>query len=122
MAGVKRPDFNHIMLYDAFTSGPPLMLESLGLAKRGEGVHFFAEGRSTPGGKLADQHERRRALVHHSGMYGIFPIIEAARQLRGEVRRPSGPERHAVARQRDGRRCSRRRERSCSPTNASASL
>ena len=37
MAGVTHRDFNHIMLYDAFTSGPPIMLESLGIAKRGEG-------------------------------------------------------------------------------------
>src|SRR5437899_6786463 len=50
MAGVAPTDFHHIMLYDAFTSGPPIMLESLGIAKRGDGVHFFADGRSTPGG------------------------------------------------------------------------
>jgi hypothetical protein len=30
MAGVSRDDFDHLMLYDAFTSGPPIMLESLG--------------------------------------------------------------------------------------------
>jgi acetyl-CoA acetyltransferase len=84
MAGVKPSDFNHIMLYDAFTSGPPLMLEALGLAKRGEGVHFFAEGRSTPGGKLPINTNGGGLSYTHSGMYGIFPIIEAARQLRGE--------------------------------------
>ncbi|HYE92197.1 MAG TPA: hypothetical protein VEA38_14305, partial [Terriglobales bacterium] len=50
MAGVSHKDFNHIMLYDAFTSGPPIMLESLGFAKPGEGVQFFQDGRSTPGG------------------------------------------------------------------------
>ena len=32
MAGASGKDFNHVMLYDAFTSGPPIMLESLGLA------------------------------------------------------------------------------------------
>src|ERR671936_2717898 len=52
MAGVGPNDFQHIMLYDAFTSGPPIMLESLGIAKRGEGVHFVVEGRATPGGAL----------------------------------------------------------------------
>ena len=30
MAGVSHSEFDHIMLYDAFTSGPPIMLESLG--------------------------------------------------------------------------------------------
>ena len=84
MAGVSHRDVDHIMLYDAFTSGPPIMLESLGVAKRGEGVHFFAEGRSTPGGSLPINTNGGGLSYTHSGMYGIFPIIEAARQLRGE--------------------------------------
>ena len=84
MAGVERQDFNHIMLYDAFTSGPPIMLESLGFAKRGEGVHFFEEGRSTPGGRLPINTNGGGLSYTHTGMYGIFPIIESTRQLRGE--------------------------------------
>jgi acetyl-CoA acetyltransferase len=84
MAGVDRKDFNHIMLYDAFTSGPPIMLESLGFAKRGEGVHFFEEGRSTPGGSLPINTNGGGLSYTHTGMYGIFPMIESTRQLRGE--------------------------------------
>jgi acetyl-CoA acetyltransferase len=84
MAGVGPTDFDHIMLYDAFTSGPPLMLEALGIAKRGEGVHFFGEGRSTPGGRLPINTNGGGLSYTHSGMYGIFPIIESVRQLRGE--------------------------------------
>jgi acetyl-CoA acetyltransferase len=84
MAGVSHKDFNHIMLYDAFTSGPPIMLESLGFAKRGEGVRFFEEGRSTPGGTLPINTNGGGLSYTHTGMYGIFPMIEAARQLRGE--------------------------------------
>ena len=84
MAGVSAADFDHVMLYDAFTSGPPLMLESLGIAKRGEGVHFFEEGRSTPGGRLPINTNGGGLSYTHSGMYGIFPIIESVRQLRGE--------------------------------------
>jgi acetyl-CoA acetyltransferase len=84
MAGVEPADFHHIMLYDAFTSGPPIMLESLGLCKPGEGVHFFEEGRSTPGGKLPINTNGGGLSYTHSGMYGIFPIIEAVRQLRRE--------------------------------------
>ena len=84
MAGVTHQDFNHIMLYDAFTSGPPIMLESLGFAKPGEGVHFFESGRSTPGGSLPINTNGGGLSYTHSGMYGIFPIIEATRQLRGE--------------------------------------
>jgi acetyl-CoA acetyltransferase len=84
MAGVTHGDVNHIMLYDAFTSGPPIMLESLGFAKPGEGVHFFETGRSTPGGSLPINTNGGGLSYTHSGMYGIFPIIEATRQLRGE--------------------------------------
>jgi acetyl-CoA acetyltransferase len=84
MARVDRKDFNHVMLYDAFTSGPPIMLESLGFAKRGEGVHFFEEGRSTPGGSLPINTNGGGLSYTHTGMYGIFPMIESTRQLRGE--------------------------------------
>lgn len=84
MAGVGPSDFDHIMLYDAFTSGPPIMLESLGFCKPGEGVHFFETGRSTPGGTRPINTNGGGLSYTHSGMYGIFPIIEATRQLRGE--------------------------------------
>ena len=77
-------DFNHLMFYDAFTSGPPIMLESLGFCKPGEGVRYFENGKSTPGGSLPINTNGGGLSYTHSGMYGIFPIIEAARQLRGE--------------------------------------
>jgi acetyl-CoA acetyltransferase len=72
------------MFNDAFTSGPPTMLESLGFCKPGDGVHFFDNGKSTPGGSLPINTNGGGLSYTHSGMYGIFPIIEAARQLRGE--------------------------------------
>jgi acetyl-CoA acetyltransferase len=84
MAGVGHKDFQHVMLYDAFTSGPPLMLEALGFCKPGEGVSFFEPGRSNPGGSLPINTNGGGLSYTHSGMYGIFPIIEATRQLRGE--------------------------------------
>ena len=84
MAGVGPKDFDHVMLYDAFTSGPPIMLESLGFCKPGEGVRYFESGKSTPGGSLPINTNGGGLSYTHSGMYGIFPIIEAARQLRGE--------------------------------------
>jgi acetyl-CoA acetyltransferase len=84
MAGVSPGDFQHLMFYDAFTSGPPLMLEALGFCKPGEGVRFFEEGRSTPGGTLPINTNGGGLSYTHSGMYGIFPIIESVRQLRGE--------------------------------------
>ena len=79
MAGVTHGDFDHIMLYDAFSSGPPIMLESLGFCDPGEGVIFFEDGRSTPGGSLPINTNGGGLSYTHSGMYGIFPIIEAVR-------------------------------------------
>ncbi|MGY8937486.1 MAG: thiolase C-terminal domain-containing protein [Alphaproteobacteria bacterium] len=84
MAGVTPSDFDHVMLYDAFSSGPPIMLESLGFCKPGEGVSFFEPGRSNPGGSLPINTNGGGLSYTHSGMYGIFPLIEATRQQRGE--------------------------------------
>ena len=84
MAGVSHSDFDHIMLYDAFSSGPPIMLESLGFCEPGEGCSFFDDGKSTPGGSLPINTNGGGLSYTHSGMYGIFPIIEAVRQQRGE--------------------------------------
>ena len=82
--GVSHADVDHMMLYDAFTSGPPIMIESLGFCQPGEGVHFFDPGKSDPGGSLPINTNGGGLSYTHSGMYGIFPIIEATRQLRGE--------------------------------------
>ena len=60
------------------------MLEALGFCKPGEGVEFFQDGRSTPGGTLPINTNGGGLSYTHSGMYGIFPIIESTRQLRGE--------------------------------------
>jgi acetyl-CoA acetyltransferase len=84
MADMTPADIDHVMLYDAFTSGPPIMLESLGFAAPGEGARFFDEGRATPGGRLPINTNGGGLSYTHTGMYGIFPIIEATRQLRGE--------------------------------------
>ncbi len=84
MADVSHADVDHMMLYDAFTSGPPIMIESLGFCQPGEGVHFFDPGKSDPGGSLPINTNGGGLSYTHSGMYGIFPIIEATRQLRGE--------------------------------------
>jgi acetyl-CoA acetyltransferase len=84
MAGVTPSDFDHVMLYDAFSSGPPIMLESLGFCKPGEGVSYFEPGKSNPGGTLPINTNGGGLSYTHSGMYGIFPLIEATRQQRGE--------------------------------------
>ena len=50
MAGVSAKDFDLIELYDALTRITPPTLESLGVAKPGEGAQFVSGDRTTPGG------------------------------------------------------------------------
>jgi acetyl-CoA acetyltransferase len=84
MAGVGPEDVDVTMLYDAFTINPILFLEDLGFCEKGEGGAFVEGGRIAPGGELPINTNGGGLSYTHSGMYGIFPIIEAVRQLRGE--------------------------------------
>ena len=114
MAGMTPADIEHIMLYDAFTSGPPIMLESLGFARPGEGVRFFDEGRSTPGGTLPINTNGGGLSYTHTGMYGIFPMIEATGSFAGSAAR--GRSQACAARWSMGwAGCCRRRARSFCP-------
>ena len=56
----------------------------MGFAKPGEGVSYFENGKSTPGGSLPINTNGGGLSYTHTGMYGMFPLIEATRQLRGE--------------------------------------
>jgi len=70
--------------YDSFTITALLHLEDLGFCPKGEGGPFAMDGKLGPGGSLPMNTNGGGLSYTHSGMYGIFPIIEAARQLRGE--------------------------------------
>lgn len=85
MAGVGPADVDVLELYDAFTINPILFLEDLGLCAKGEGGPFVAEGRTGPGGSHPVNTNGGGLSYCHPGMYGIFTLIEATRQLRGEA-------------------------------------
>ncbi len=85
MAGVDRSDIDLLMLYDAFTINVILFLEDLGFCAKGEGGPFVSEGRIAPGGQLAVNTNGGGLSNSHPGMLGIFLIVEAVRQLRGEA-------------------------------------
>jgi acetyl-CoA acetyltransferase len=85
MAGVGAPDVDVALLYDAFTINTILFLEDLGFCAKGEGGPFVADGRIAPGGALAVNTNGGGLSYCHPGMYGIFLLIEAARQVRGEA-------------------------------------
>ncbi len=85
-AGVTAGEMDIAMIYDSFTITVLVMLEDLGFCKKGEGGSFVAGERlhfksplkpalNTDGGGLSS---------NHPGMRGLFLLIEAARQMRGE--------------------------------------
>jgi acetyl-CoA acetyltransferase len=84
MAKLGPADVDAFELYDAFTLNTILFLEDLGLCQKGEGGAFVAGGRIGPKGTLAVNTNGGGLSYCHPGMYGLFLLIEAVRQLRGE--------------------------------------
>lgn len=83
MSGLKPADIDVLELYDAFTINTILFLEDLGFCKKGEGGSFVSGGAIAPGGRLPVNTNGGGLSCVHPGMYGIFILIEAVRQLRG---------------------------------------
>jgi acetyl-CoA acetyltransferase len=94
MAGVTHADVDVAELYDSFTITVLLTLEALGFCGPGESGAFVEGGRIAPGGGFPLNTNGGGLSYCHPGMYGIFTVIEATRQLRGE----SGPRQVAGAR------------------------
>ncbi len=84
MAGMQPSEVDVLQLYDAFTINVILFLEDLGFCPKGEGGRFVADGAIAPGGRLPVNTNGGGLSCVHPGMYGIFLVIEAVRQLRGE--------------------------------------
>ncbi|SDC47228.1 Acetyl-CoA acetyltransferase [Variovorax sp. CF079] len=84
-AGVGPKDIDVVELYDAFTINPILFLEDLGFCEKGEGGRYVEGGRIAPGGELAVNTNGGGLSCVHPGMYGLFTIVEAARQLAGDA-------------------------------------
>ena len=84
-AGITPRDIDLAMLYDAFTITPILFLEDLGFCPKGEGGRFVEDGAIAPGGRLAVNTNGGGLSCVHPGMYGLFLLVEATRQLRGEA-------------------------------------
>jgi acetyl-CoA acetyltransferase len=84
MAGIKPDDVDVLMGYDSFTITALLHLEDLGFCPKGEGGPFVMDGKLGPGGSLPMNTNGGGLSYTHPGMYGMFLIVEAVRQLRGE--------------------------------------
>jgi len=84
MAGLLPSDMDVIELYDSFTITVLLQLEDLGFCPKGEGGRFVEGQRLAPGGLRPANTNGGGLSYLHTGMFGIFLLIEATRQLRGE--------------------------------------
>jgi acetyl-CoA acetyltransferase len=85
MARLGPSDIDVAELYEAFTINTILFLEDLGFCSKGEGGGFVSEGRIAPGGGLPVNTNGGGLSYCHPGMYGLFLLIEAVRQLRREA-------------------------------------
>ncbi|WP_328673941.1 acetyl-CoA acetyltransferase [Streptomyces sp. NBC_00328] len=83
-AGVRPADIDVVQVYDSFTITTLLSLEALGLCGPGEAADLVADGRIRPGGALPLNTSGGGLSYGHPGMFGVFLLIEAVRQLRGE--------------------------------------
>jgi len=83
-AGVRPDQIDVAMIYDSFTITVLLLLEDLGFCTKGEGGAFVQEGRIALGGQLPINTDGGGLSANHPGMRGIFLLIEATRQLRGQ--------------------------------------
>ncbi|TLQ45317.1 thiolase C-terminal domain-containing protein [Streptomyces marianii] len=94
-AGVRPGDVDIAEVYDAFTYMTLVTLEDLGFCAKGEGGAFVEKGRLRLDGELPVNTDGGGLSACHPGMRGLFLLVEAVRQLRGEagghqVRRADG--------------------------------
>lgn len=89
-AGVGPGDIQSVQLYDAFTINTILFLEDLGFCPKGEGGRFVEDGHIAPAGSLPVNTNGGGLSCCHPGMYGLFAITEAARQIRGTAANQTG--------------------------------
>jgi acetyl-CoA acetyltransferase len=84
-AGLSPSDVDVLQVYDSFTITVLLSLEDLGFCAKGEGGAFVEDGRLRADGELPTNTDGGGLSACHPGMRGMFLIVEAVRQLRGEA-------------------------------------
>ena len=94
-AGITPGDLDFFELHDAFTIMSALSLEASGFAERGRGTWLARDGEITLEGKIPiTTRGGLKARGHPVGATGLYQIVEAVQQLRGEA----GPNQVANAR------------------------
>ncbi|MFP1626434.1 thiolase C-terminal domain-containing protein [Streptomyces sp. 5K101] len=84
-AGVRPDEIDITEIYDAFTYMTLVTLEDLGFCAKGEGGAFVEKGRLLRNGELPVNTDGGGLSACHPGMRGLFLLVEAVRQLRGEA-------------------------------------
>jgi acetyl-CoA acetyltransferase len=84
-AGVRPGEIDVAEIYDAFTYMTLVTLEDLGFCAKGEGGAFVEQGRLLRDGELPVNTDGGGLSACHPGMRGLFLLVEAVRQLRGEA-------------------------------------
>ncbi|WP_193241560.1 thiolase C-terminal domain-containing protein [Streptomyces phaeolivaceus] len=84
-AGVTPAEIDFAEIYDAFTYMTLVTLEDLGFCAKGEGGAFVEKNRLTLTGDLPVNTDGGGLSAQHPGMRGLFLLVEAVRQLRGEA-------------------------------------
>ena len=84
-AGVRPGEIDVAEIYDAFTYMTLVTLEDLGFCTKGEGGAFVEKGRLLRDGELPVNTDGGGLSACHPGMRGLFLLVEAVRQLRGEA-------------------------------------
>ena len=110
-AGIAPDDVDVLMAYDSFTITALLHLEDLGFCAKGEGGAFVEDGKLGPGGALPMNTNGGGLSYTHPGQYGMFLLVEATRQLRGECGQRQVSGRRGRGRARMRRRAVRHRHR-----------
>jgi acetyl-CoA acetyltransferase len=85
-AGLTPADVDVCQFYDAFTSMVLLTFEALGFCGRGEGGPYLEGGTMRVGGAMPTNTDGGGLSSCHPGMRGMFLLVEAVRQLRGEAK------------------------------------
>lgn len=84
-AGLTPADVDLAEIYDAFTYMTLVTLEDLGFCAKGEGGAFVEKGRLLRDGDFPVNTDGGGLSACHPGMRGLFLLVEAVRQLRGEA-------------------------------------
>lgn len=85
-ANLSRDAIDFFELHDAYTIITALSLEAVGFAKRGEGVHFGKAGDIALDGQLPiSTMGGLKARGHPVGATGVYQLVEATLQLRGDA-------------------------------------